>query len=221
MGFSQERITVVQNAIDTTHLRSELIHTSESSEDKIRLELNLSGITVGLFCGAMYREKRLRFLADACLIIRRRLPTFEMIFIGEGPDADIIHRFCSTHEWAHYVGPKYGATRIPYFKLAHAFLMPGLVGLAVLDSFALETPMITTDYAYHSPEIEYLQDGINGVKTENSTDAFVNAVLTVLEDTSLRNSLVAGGRSSALEYTVQNMAIRFADGIESALACRN
>jgi L-malate glycosyltransferase len=38
-------------------------------------------------------------------------------------------------------------------------LMPGLVGLAVLDAFADGIPRVTTVIEYHSPEIEYLVPG--------------------------------------------------------------
>ena len=217
MGFARDRITVVQNAIDTNFLRAEIDRTETSTLAHIRRELKLGGGPVGIFCGAMYHLKRLSFLTEACLELRRRLPRFGMIFLGEGPDSTIVKAFCDNHTWAHYLGPKHGAARVPYFKLADIFLMPGLVGLAVLDSFALETPMITTDYPYHSPEIEYLQDGVNGIRTENSIAAFADGARAMLEDGLLRRRLIEGGRSSARQYTVKNMAQRFADGVEFAL----
>lgn len=129
MGFARDRITVVQNAIDTNFLRAEIDRTETSTLAHIRRELKLGGGPVGIFCGAMYHLKRLSFLTEACLELRRRLPRFGMIFLGEGPDLTIVKAFCDNHTWAHYLGPKHGAARVPYFKLADIFLMPGLVGL--------------------------------------------------------------------------------------------
>jgi hypothetical protein len=97
--------------------------------------------------------------------------------------------------------------------------MPGLVGLAIVDSFAAEAPIITTSVPYHSPEIEYLEDGVNGilVRDEYSPDQFAQAVLEVLTDESLGTRLRSGCRIAAERYTNEEMVHRFANGIERAL----
>ena len=50
-------------------------------------------------------------------------------------------------------------------------LLPGAVGLGVLDSFAFDVPLVTVDLPYHGPEIDYVRDGENGVKLPAQTDA--------------------------------------------------
>ncbi len=83
-------------------------------------------------------------------MIRRDIPDFELVVIGKGPEADFIETAAAQHEWIHFVGPKSDDEKVPYWALSKLLLMPGLVGLVVLDSFALGVPMITTDYPYHS-----------------------------------------------------------------------
>ena len=104
-----------------------------------------------------------------------------MLFLGTGTDAPIVKQFAESRPWVHYVGPRYGIERVPYFLLSDAFLMPGLVGLAVLDCFALGTPLLTTKFPYHSPEIEYLEPGVDGIVSENSLEAYVSAVCQQIE----------------------------------------
>jgi glycosyltransferase involved in cell wall biosynthesis len=95
--------------------------------------------------------------------------------------------------------------------------MPGLVGLAVLDAFNTNTPMITTDFEYHSPEIEYLQNGTNGIITENNLEAYVKAVVNTLQNANILSELKKGCLVSAELYTMEKMVENFAEGIKSSL----
>jgi glycosyltransferase involved in cell wall biosynthesis len=218
MGFPEDRITVVNNAIDTRRLAASSQGMSLEEISEVKKELRIGNGPVGLFCGGLYREKRLDFVLDACRKIKEVEPNFEMIFVGSGPDKYRVEDATKTAEWIHYVGPKFGDERIPYFKMADVFIMPGLVGLAVLDCFALEVPLVTTKYPYHSPEIEYVVENENGLITENSLDKFVEGVLKVLTSETLRGRLKMGCRQSATVYTMENMVKNFSDGVLKALA---
>lgn len=81
---------------------------------------------MGIFCGRMYKEKRIDFLLQACLKIKERCPGFTMIFIGEGVDSNNVKKAAMQHQWIKYTGPVYGKEKIAYFKLADVFLNPGL-----------------------------------------------------------------------------------------------
>ena len=99
-------------------------------------------------------------------------------------------------------------------------LNPGLVGLSVLDAFALGLPMVTCDLPYHSPEIEYLVDGENGLVLAADTSAaeYGDNVAALMNDSDRLNRLSAGALASAEQYTVEEMVDRFATGILTALA---
>jgi len=220
LGYPPERITNIQNAIDTRELRDAMTTVSDAQVESLRGALNLRGGKVGLFIGSMYTEKRVDFLMDACRIIRRALPDFEMIWIGAGPDADRVDAACRATSWMHYVGPVFGLDRVPYFRLADLLLLPGLVGLAILDAFSLETPLVTTAVPYHSPEIEYLRPGVNGVMVEAADDAqaYAQAVIDLLRDDASRLQLADKGLAASRHYSIEEMASRFAAGIQHALA---
>ena len=98
--------------------------------------------------------------------------------------------------------------------------MPGLVGLVVIDAFATGKPLVATAIDYHSPEIEYLRDGDNGLVVTDADDpeAYANAVAGLLEDDTRYGMLVSGCRESRSEYTLEAMLQRFTHGIADALA---
>ena len=220
LGMPSERVTSVQNAIDTRGLVAARSRVSDQSLAALRASLALRGDNVGIYAGGMYEEKRLPFLLASCLLIRKEVPDFEMVFLGAGTHADLVRRAAEEHPWIKYLGPVFDEAKVPYFALAKTFLMPGLVGLAVLDAFALEVPLVTTAIDYHSPEVEYLIDGVNGMVVRDTDDprSYASAVVTLLRDASLRERLKAGCRVARQRYTVEEMITRFADGIVNALA---
>ncbi len=215
--FPTDKITVVQNAIDTKSLTR---YYDEVSEDDIKDLKNLwkiAGDNIGIYCGGMYMEKRLDFIIKSCQIIKKSVPDFHMVFIGSGIDANFVTEAEKSFDFIHYVGPKFGKERVKYFKLASVQLMPGAVGLGILDSFALQAPIITTDLPIHGPEIEYLENGINGIITPNDLTEYTQTVVDILLKKKYLN-LIEGCVRSAAVYTVENMVTNFKNGILKCLS---
>jgi glycosyltransferase involved in cell wall biosynthesis len=220
LGYPQDRITSIQNAIDTGQLVRAREQLANRDIERVRQQLGLRGSNACIFTGGMYRDKRLDYLLEACSIIRAHVPDFEMIFLGAGPEYPRIVQASQQNSWIHAVGPKFDADKVPYFALSKLFLLPGLVGLAVLDAFALEVPLVTTNVSFHSPEIDYLKNGMNGWIVDDTTDpnTYASAVINLLQNDPLRSRLVEGCRSSRTTYSIEVMVERFASGIEAALA---
>ena len=222
VGFPAQRITVVENAIDTCALAAAGAAVTESELATLRADFGLAGTNVCLYVGAMYREKRLPFLIAACELVRKQVPDFEMLFIGSGPDRLLVEEAVARNAWMHYLGPLFDDDKAPCFRLAKLVLMPGRVGLGILDSFALETPMVTTAIPYHAPEVDYLEDGVNGVMVEDADSpvAYADRVAQLLTDKPALARLRAGCRQSASAYSVENMAMNFAEGVLAALEAK-
>lgn len=121
--------------------------------------------------------------------------------------------------WVHYVTPKFDRDKVPYCLLAKVLLMPGAVGLGILDAFALRIPMVTVADRYHGPEIAYLEQDVNGLVLPASTtpEAYAAEVISLLRDEDRLDRLRAGCARAARVYTVEEMCRRFADGIARAL----
>ena len=219
IGFPKSKVTTVQNAIDTKALIYSLDKLTPRDIETVRAKLGIESQNVAIFAGGMYREKRLGFLLKACHLIKKQVPDFEMIFIGSGEDKAIVEQAAAEFAWIHYLGPKFGGEKVLYFALAKLMLIPGLVGLGVLDSFSLGVPLVTTNVDYHSPEIDYLVDGENGRIVQEAEDAgaYAEEVVTLLGDDALRKGLVSNCVKSSQIYTLEAMVERFASGVEAAL----
>ncbi len=222
LGFPPQRITSVGNAIDTTAL----IQRNESlTQAEIEITRNTLGIrseNVAVYTGGLYPNKRIDFLIAAAQRVRATIPDFELIIIGDGPERPKVHAAASTHPWIHEVGPLNDQAKVPYWALAKLLMMPGLVGLVVVDSFALGVPLVTTDYPYHSPEIDYLKHGVNGLRIAcgDSSDTYADAISDLLGNPSELAHLRQQALASAHDHTIEKMAASFADGVMEALNFR-
>jgi glycosyltransferase involved in cell wall biosynthesis len=97
--------------------------------------------------------------------------------------------------------------------MSELFLMPGLVGLAIVDAFAARLPVVTTSIPIHSPEIEYLQPGENGSLCDFNEDAYARAVAALLGDERGLERMQQAAAATAEQLTLDNMVGAFADGI--------
>ena len=216
-GYPGERVTVLNNAVDTSDLLRQRRSVTPEELRALRESLGFGAGPVGVFVGSLYADKRLDFLFSAAEAIRAHVPDFHLLIVGEGPERDKVQSWCGARPWARWVGPRFGREKVVHVALATAMLNPGLVGLGILDAFVCGVPMVTTDCGIHSPEISYLRHGVNGLMTEDRQDAFVGACVGLLRERSLSTSLREGCSRSASEYTVENMAQNFADGIVRCL----
>ncbi len=217
-NIEENRITVVQNAIDTLKLRTHYEQVSDDDTSRAKQHLNISGENLGLYCGGIYSEKRIDFLIDAAKLIRQEINDFNLIIIGGGPDSFIAEQASQEYDWIHYLGPKFDKEKVIYFKISSLLLMPGLVGLGILDAFTTETPMVTTQYPFHSPEIEYLQNNYNGIITENDLTSYSREVVSLLNNKTKLAELKNGCEHSRMIYTVERMVQNFAEGVIACLA---
>jgi glycosyltransferase involved in cell wall biosynthesis len=219
LGFPADRITVFNNAVDTTTLIAERDSVSPAEIETFRRDYDLGGGPIGLYIGGMYEDKRLDYLVEAACLIRERLPSFRLVMVGAGPQATIARAAAGRHPFVRYLGPRFGREKALCAAASSVFMLPAAVGLAVLDSFAYGLPMVTLAGQGHGPEIEYLEGDRNGlVLPRNATPRdYADAVTGLLADPDLHGRLVDGARTSAQSYSIETMAARFCDGVKAAL----
>jgi len=183
----------------------------------VRAKLEIGSGPVGVFCGGMYEKKQLPFLIAAADVVRKDIGDFELILVGDGPDQGFVEMAAKTRPWVHYVGAAFGSGLAPYLAVSSLILMPGLVGLAIVDSFVVGRPMFTTDVSSHGPEIEYLEHGVNGWMTKPDINEYASAIVEYLRTPQLQISLKAGAAKCADEYTLDSMVERFSQGVLQCL----
>lgn len=219
MGYPEERITSVMNAIDMTGIRKRREELTSAEVEAARAELGLTGNNIAVYTGSLRYFKRSEFLIESCEHIRRIIPDFEMIVIGNGPDTAMVEQAAARWPWFHYLGRKTDMEKIPYWALSKLLLMPGGVGLVVLDSFALGIPMVTTENRFHGPEIDYLKDGINGLMVRPGDDVghYAAEVAALLRDDARRKQLTEGALAERDRYSSEDMCRRFSKGVLGAI----
>ncbi|MCZ4304591.1 glycosyltransferase family 4 protein [Zoogloeaceae bacterium G21618-S1] len=217
-GFPAERISVLNNTIDTAEMVAMRARVDDERVAQVRRALGLTTENVGIYVGSLYAEKRIDFMLDAAAEVRRRVPDFEFLIVGGGAQADRVIRFCAENPWARYLGVLKGQDKIDVLAISKVMVNPGAVGLGILDAFVCHVPMVTTACGMHGPEIAYIESGHNGAITENAVADYVAVVCAVLSDNAFYARLVAGCVESAARYSLKNMTTRFADGVEQCLA---
>jgi glycosyltransferase involved in cell wall biosynthesis len=218
-GVSPDRITPIENAIDTEGFRDLLESVTLEEIVNMRSHLKIrEGDRVGLYCGSLYAEKRVPYLLNAAMRIAASEPRFRLLVVGGGSEADLVRRASNDNPYIVYAGPLFGRDKAICFRIAESFLNPGSVGLNILDSFGAGLPFVTTEEALHGPEIDYLLHGVNGLMVSGDEDVFVKTVVDLMRDPGRLALLRKGAMESAARYTVENMAANFTAGIVKCLS---
>lgn len=219
LGYPADRITVFNNAVDTTEVRQQVAAVDEGRLEALRQQFGIGAGPIGIFIGTIYPDKRMGFLVEAADLIRSRVPNFEFVVIGAGSDLPLTEELARSRPWMHVLGPRFGQEKVDLMCMGHVFLMPGLMGLAILDAAVTGLPIATTAFPWHSPEIAYLEPGVNGllVKDWENAQAYGNAVADLLLDPSKRSAMSDEARAMADRYSIEQMAQRFAAGVFKAL----
>jgi glycosyltransferase involved in cell wall biosynthesis len=222
LGYPVERITVVQNSTDTRRL-AELVDSVPPEEvARARAELGLRGTNVAVFVGALSAPKRFPLLVEAADLVRASVPDFELVVIGRGEEERCLRERAASRPWMIVAGHRFEDDLAPYLRMAKLLLVPGWVGLVAVDSFAAGLPLVTMRSSLHPPEVAYLEDGRNGVVVDPAgrpeAAAYADEVVRLLSDDDARARLAAGAREARHEFSVEQMAVRFREGILGALA---
>jgi L-malate glycosyltransferase len=216
-GVSPDTITNLENAIDTSGFRN--ILESVTLEEIVNMRLHLKireGDRVGLYCGSLYAGKRVPYLLNAAKRIAALEPRFRLLVVGGGSEADLVWRASNNNPCIVYTGPLFGRDKAICFRIAEIFLNPGLVGLGILDSFVAGLPFVTTSEALHSPEIDYLDNGVNGLMVSGDEDVFAKVIVDLMCDSGRLALMRQEALKSASRYTIENMVKNMSTGI---LAC--
>src|SRR5580704_9482303 len=218
-GVSRAKITAVQNSVDTRAIQMCVKNLSVSTRTALRVELGIGpSAPVGIFVGMLHKVKSIPFLIQAGEKIRQTIPEFQLIVVGGGPDEAEVKHSAARRPWIHFAGPKFGDRKSQLLAIFDVFLLPGRAGLAVLDGFAAGLPLVATRLSIHGPEMEYFEEGRNGVMTAPYPEAYARAVAFLLSNPKELHLLRVGAANSAEKYSIEGMVENFKKGIVQCLA---
>ena len=218
-GVPAWKITTVQNSVDTRGIKDHIRSLGPEAKLEIRASLGIPATApVGIFVGSLHKLKSVALLLEASRLVRESVHDFHLIIVGGGPEEKEVRESAQHSSWIHCLGSKFGREKAKLLACADVFLLPGAVGLAILDAFAAELPLVTTTLPFHGPEIEYLEPGCNGVITSHGVLPFAQSVARLLTHPKELNNLREGARRSADKYSIENMVQNFSSGIMQCLA---
>jgi len=204
-GLATEKVFTIQNAVAAPK-----IDVSPAECAALRRELGLEPADrVVLFCGAMYQRKRIDLLVDAADLIKNRYPETKFVFAGAGPELAGLLKQASNRPHLYVIPPVSGTRKAALFGIAEIVAAPGAAGLVIVDALTFGAPPIVCRGQHHGPEVDYVQDGFNGVVAEPNVESLASHLLAVLHDGELHRRLVRGCQQSAAQITEEAMTSRF------------
>jgi glycosyltransferase involved in cell wall biosynthesis len=242
-GMPSHKIVALTNTVDSDPLHTAVKSLRQAPDQSMAAPYSAKapGFRL-LFCGALYEHKRLDLLfAAADLLVAEHIPV-ELTLIGAGPLQTWCQQMCASRSYATYIGALFADggsepdphdvrdhhsythdaqqhdPRAPYFAKADLLVIPGLVGLAVVDGFAADLPLITTDVPYHSPEICYLRAGYNGIMCKPDAVELAATLRQLWQSPAQLALLRQGAHASYPQLQLPVLVNQFSRGIIAALA---
>jgi glycosyltransferase involved in cell wall biosynthesis len=204
-GYDAARITTLNNAV-------EALATPEQAMTAQRVPLQ------AIFVASLVEDKEP--LAAAAIVDRLRLlaPGASLHIVGDGPLRPQCEQVASRREWVHYHGPQRGHGLRELALASDIAIIPGRVGLAVLEMASAGLPMATFAVSGHGAEIAYLKDGINGLLLSADINVAAEELETLLTDRPALERMRHEALNTASKYTMRRMAVNFADGVMASLS---
>jgi glycosyltransferase involved in cell wall biosynthesis len=224
-GFPARSIFVLRNTVDVTaqcRLHAQL-QGADPAQLRIRLGLRPDTVVL-LYVGRLLEAKKVDELIEATRRITQRGRTrysIETVIIGAGPMEDTLRREGAGLANLHMVGEIYDqAVVAEYMRICSAVVIPGFVGLAVNHAFAQGRPIITREHGLHSPEIEYVIPGVNGLNISGDIDNFISMLERFVDDEALRSTLADGALRSRDDLLIETMATQFDAAVRATVGPR-
>jgi glycosyltransferase involved in cell wall biosynthesis len=211
-GFDRRRLTVVRNSTDTVTLRAEAAALTTEDVNSFRRHHGLGTGPVVSFIGSYDESKCLPLLIEAADLMHSRLPDLQLVITGAGPLQSLVDEAAATRSFVHSL-PRADLPVMARLGRASDFLVvPGRVGLVAVDALALGLPVVTTDFAYHAPELDYLTDAVKIVAKQEAADLARQVVDLICDQPRLAAARIEAQRLGGT-LSIQAMAAAFCDGL--------
>lgn len=221
-GADPGSVTVVRNTIDADALEQHRRTVTEHERAELRRRSGLADdAVVAAFIGGLDGSKRLDELFDVAEAVARRQPRFVLVVAGDGVERSEVERRCAEAPWLRYVGRVDDRGKAILASISSILLNPGRVGLVAVDSFVLGLPIVTTNWALHAPEFDYLEHGRTAIVADDDVASVTEAVVCLLDDRERLDLMSKACRSEWPSHRIDDMIGRFCDGIDRALSVRS
>jgi glycosyltransferase involved in cell wall biosynthesis len=197
-GYPADKLFVAPNAIDQSPIQEAVrFWRTRGRLDRFRREHQIARVPLLAYISRLEPEKRPEMLIEALAKVRAVRPDAIAVFIGSGSAQRHLEQRANElnlSEAVRFLGPLHDEMAIAPWALSSVCLVqPEKLGLSILHAFGYGLPAITSeDSSLHLPEVEVLEHGVNGLfYRHRDVNDLTNKILTLIEDTNLRNNLSA------------------------------
>ena len=174
-----DKLICVPNMLDASAILQKVEHTPYAKN-------NLCIVSVGRFAP----EKHFENIVPAAKALQAMNLAFMWHIVGDGSERARVEMLITENGLKDYVILEGSKTNpYPYMKYADLFVHPSYIesqGLTVLEAMALGVPCVVTK---SRGPCEFIEDGINGLLTEQSPESLAEKVLSILTDKTLYQSI--------------------------------
>jgi glycosyltransferase involved in cell wall biosynthesis len=177
MGVDPRKVTTVMNSLDTQSLIASYHRISDADKREFRSANKVEAGRTFCFVGGLDESKRIDLLAEALDILWNEDRSIRVLVGGRGKHEGLLARAIQRQQVVH-LGFADDQTIAMMSAVSEALLMPGRIGLVAVQALALGLPILTTEYAYHAPEAEYLVEGTSRRTSAADAASFAALVLS-------------------------------------------
>ena len=194
------KVFQVPNALDITSL-------SQNEDRKFPKQV--------IFAGRLSVEKGI----DVLIEIGKKLPSdIQLMILGTGPEEQKIKNLVKNQKNIHYLGYQNKENTISLIRGSDILIQPSLkegISSSILESMACGTTVITSNVGGNT---ELIENGINGIiKDPHDSNSFVEEIITLFDNTELRQSLENQARNTVKKYDWNQVGNLYLNIYESVL----
>lgn len=170
-GFPADKVFVAPNSLDQAPIQAakQAWEADPTRLAAFRQEHGMTDQTENLlFVSRLDRANGLDLALRAVAELASSRPQIRLNLIGKGEEErarlESLAADLGIVDRVHFLGPIYGEDALaPWFLTAKVFVYPQNVGLSLLHAFGYGVPVVTSDdLESQNPEVEALEDGVNG-----------------------------------------------------------
>lgn len=171
----ESKLVCIPNMLDATAI-GQKAENSPYTDDMLHI----------VSVGRLAPEKHFENIIPTAKVLRETGIDFTWHMVGEGPERSQLEALIAANDLKDHVileGSK--ANPYPYMKYADLFVHPSYIesqGLTVLEAMAIGVSCVVTK---SRGPCEFIEDGVNGLLTEQSPESLAEKVLTILNDKEL------------------------------------
>jgi phosphatidylinositol alpha-mannosyltransferase len=193
---------IIPNGIDIEHFTLDGPKRKEFTDSKVNI----------LFVGRLERRKGLVHLLNACAKVKRTFPNFRLIVVG--PGTVLRFKYERSVEGMGLADNVVFTGFVPsdelpsYYRTADIFCAPATggesFGIVLLEAMACGKPVVATSIGGYASVLAHGEEGL--LVPPRDEKSLAQALLSLLEDKSLRQQMGTKGRIKAEKYSWTNVA---------------